>query len=90
MKSIMAVVLAVIGIVAIILSILLSYKNGGEARLSYGAAALLSMIMALVGLVLAVISRAEPDRYYFFPNLGIILNILVLAACGGLLALGLA
>ncbi|MBQ9867588.1 MAG: hypothetical protein IJM34_11270 [Lachnospiraceae bacterium] len=89
MKSLMAVVLALIGIVTIVLSIILAYKNGGEARLSYGAATLLSMVMALAGLILAIISRMEPDRYYFFPDLGIALNVLVLAACGGILALGL-
>ncbi|MBR6257203.1 MAG: hypothetical protein IKR23_07465 [Lachnospiraceae bacterium] len=89
MKSVMAVVLAAIGIVTIVLSIVLSFKNGGEARLSYGAATLLSMVMSLAGLILAIISRMEPDRYYFFPDLGIVLNILVLAAGGGILALGL-
>ena len=89
MKSLMAVVLALIGIVAITLSVFLSFRNGGEARPAYGAATLLSMIMALGGLILAIISRTEPDRYYFFPDLGIVLNLLVLAAGGGILALGL-
>ena len=89
MKSVMAVILAVIGIVAVVLSVFLSFKNGGEALPAYGAATLLSMIMALCGLILAIISRTEPDRYYFFPDLGIILNLLVLAAGGGILALGL-
>ncbi|MBP5607319.1 MAG: hypothetical protein J6X66_03510 [Lachnospiraceae bacterium] len=89
MKAFMAVILALIGIVTIILSIVMSYKNGGEAKPGYAAAVLLSMIMALAGVVLGIISRTEPDRYYFFADLGIVLNIIVLAAGGTILALGL-
>ena len=89
MKALMAVVLALIGIVSILICIVLSFKNGGEASLNFGAATLLSVVMAFVGLILAIISRTEPDRYYLFSDLGILLNILVLAAGGGILALGL-
>ncbi len=89
MKAVMAVILALIGIVSMLICIVLSFKNGGEASLNFGAVFLLSMVMSAVGLVLAIISRTEPDRYYLFSNLGILLNILVLAAGGGILALGL-
>ena len=89
MKALMGVILALIGIVSVLICIVLSFKNGGQAGLNYGAVTLLAMIMAFVGLILGVISRTEPDRYYFFSDLGIVLNILMLAAGGGILALGL-
>ena len=85
----MSVNLALIGIVTLFFSIYFSFRNGGEGNARYAAALFLSFLMALAGLILAVISRTEPDRYYLFPNRGIVLNTLVLLACGGILALGL-
>ncbi|MBR5422017.1 MAG: hypothetical protein IK115_12805 [Lachnospiraceae bacterium] len=89
LKAILSVNLALIGIVALFLSIYLSYRSGGEGNARYAAALSLSFLMSLAGLVLALISRTEPDRYYLFPNLGIILNTLVILACGWIFALGL-
>ena len=89
LKAVMSVNLALIGIVALIVSIYLSYRGGGEGNARFATALFLSFLMSVVGLILAVISRTEPDRYYLFPNLGIILNALVLLACGGIFALGL-
>lgn len=89
MKALMGVILALIGLVSVLICIVLSFKNGGQASPTFGAVALLSMVMAFVGLILGIISRTEPDRYYFFSDLGIVLNILMLAAGGGILALGL-
>lgn len=89
LKSVMAVILAVIGVVTVLTVIILAWKNGGVAGARSARALILAEVMALVGLVLAIMSRTEPDRYYFFPDMGIVLNALVLCAGAVILALGL-
>ena len=89
LKSIMAVNLALIAIVSLVLVIWLSYRNGGQAKSRYALSTVLAELMALVGLILAIASRTEPDRYYLFPDLGIVLNGLVLIAGGVIFALGI-
>ena len=43
----------------------------------------------LIGLILAILSRREPDRWYFFSYAGIILNGAVVALCFVTMYLGL-
>ena len=87
--AVMAVILALIGIAALVLVIVSTYKNGGVALPRYGMTVILALLMSLVGLILAIVSRTKPDRYYFFSDLGILLNSLLLLCCGGILLLGL-
>ncbi len=75
----MSVALALIGICTVLLTVYHGYKAGGEIVWGHVAAVLLSIIMAVAGLALGIMSRLEKDRYYFFPILGIILNFAVLA-----------
>ena len=82
----MAVNLALIGIVTMVASVWLGYKNNGVVALQHGRAVFLTVLMAVVGLGLSIAARMQPDRYRLFPNLGIALNLLVLL--GGVLFLG--
>ena len=49
----------------------------------------LCIVMALVGLIIAILSRKERDIYYFFSYLGMALNGAVLLAGAGVMYLGL-
>ena len=49
---------------------------------------LLAFIFALVGLVLGILSRLERDRFYFFPNVGILLNSLAVIVVAFILYIG--
>lgn len=49
---------------------------------------LLAFIFALVGLVLGILSRLERDRFYFFPNVGILLNSLAVLVVAFILYIG--
>jgi glycerol-3-phosphate acyltransferase PlsY len=86
-KGIMSFVFGVLSVCTICYSIFLSYKNGGEAKGSYGAAVLLCLIYSLVGLVLGIISRMEKDIFKLFPTAGIVLNVVALLCIGVLLYL---
>lgn len=61
-----------------LLTVYLSFRRGGEAPLQYGAVLLLCTVLALAGMILSVLSRREPDCYYFFSYLGMLLNGLML------------
>ena len=74
----MAVILGVIGIASIILTVVFTYSKGGIATLEYGGVVLLSLIYGFVGLILAIISKKEPDKYYFISYLGMVLNAIVI------------
>ncbi len=43
----------------------------------------------MIGLILAILSRREPDRWYFFSYAGIVLNGAVVALCFVTMYLGL-
>ena len=88
LKGIMATILGVISLVTIGYVVLDSYWNAGEIPLEYGAAAFLTMIFAFVGIILGVVSKSEGDKFYFFSYLGIVLNVLVLAALSVILYAG--
>jgi len=86
-KGIMSTNLGLIGIVTTVACVWLGFLRRGEVPYSYGAALFLAELMSMVGLGLGLAGRFDIDRYYFFPNLGIFLNGLVLA--GGIVLLGL-
>ncbi len=75
----MSVILGIIGIASIIVAVAFTYSKGGIATLEYGGVVLLSLIYGFAGLVLAIISKKEPDKYYFISYLGMVLNAIVIA-----------
>jgi len=75
MKAVMATVLGILSWVTILTAIHLTYQNGGQSTLRFGAAGLLSFLFGAAGLVLAVLSRMEKDKYYLFSYLGIGFNV---------------
>lgn len=87
-KGIMATILGIISIATLIYTVLMSYRQDGNVPRQYGAAAMLVMVFAFVGIILGVVSRMERDKYYLFSYLGIALNVLVLAAISIILYAG--
>ena len=87
-KGIMATILGVISLVSLVYIILESYWKAGKVPQQYGAVAFLTMLFAFVGIALGVISKSERDKFYFFSYLGIVLNVLVLAALSVILYAG--
>jgi uncharacterized membrane protein (DUF4010 family) len=87
-KGIMATILGIISMATLIYTVLMSYRQDGNVPRQYGAAAMLVMVFAFVGIILGVVSRMERDKYYLFSYLGIALNVLVLAAISIILYAG--
>lgn len=87
-KGIMATILGVISLATLAYMVIMSYQRAGDVPLQYGAAALLSMVFAFVGIILGVVSKSERDKFYLFSYLGIGLNVLVLAVLSVILYAG--
>ena len=87
-KAIMSVILGVIGIASIIVAVVFTYSNGGIATLEYGGVVLLSLLYGFGGLILAILSKKEPDKYYFISYLGMVLNGIVIAMVSMILYAG--
>lgn len=87
-KAIMSVILGIIGIASIIISVLCTYAREGNATLEYGTVAFLCLLYGFIGLILAVLSKREVDRYYFFSYLGMVFNILVIGMISFILYAG--
>ncbi len=80
--------LGAVAFVSIMLVIYLSYESGGLMSPKLGAAAFFALLFSIVGEVIGIISRTEKDKFYFFPNLGILLNTLTIVIVGTILYLG--
>ena len=87
-KAILSVILGIIGIVSIIVAIVFTYSNGGLATLEYGGVVLLSLLYGFAGLILAILSKKEPDKYYFISYLGMVLNSCIIAMVSMILYAG--
>ena len=77
-RGIMSAALGVISVSAVVCAIVFTFRDGGTATMQNAAAAFVAAIFSVVGIVLGIRARFEKDIFKFFPNLGIILNSLVI------------
>ena len=87
-KGIMSTILGVISLGTLAYAVVMSYLKAGDIPRQYGAAAMLVMIFAFVGIALGVVSKTERDKFFFFTYLGIVLNVLALAVISVILYAG--
>lgn len=87
-RGIMSTILGILSDGAIGLAVFSAFKAGGVTSMRLASSVLLAFIFALVGLTLGILSRMEKDRFYFFPNVGILLNSLAVIAVAFILYIG--
>ena len=87
-NALVSVSMGLIALISTILMIVMTYKNGGEAQLRYGAVVFVCLFFSLTGLILAILSRREPDKWYLFSYIGIVLNGAELLICFAAVWLG--
>lgn len=87
-KGIMSSSLGLISLVSVVLAIYFTYLNKGMALAQYGSVIFLSLIFAIVGMVLGIMSYLEQDIYKVFPVTGIVFNSIDLLVIGFVLYLG--
>ncbi len=88
-KGVASFLLGMIALGSLILAIYLTYMNQGVAPLQYAIAVILSISMAIAGLVCGIMACLEKDIFKLFPVLGIVLNMLALLLSGFILYMGL-
>lgn len=88
-KGIASLLLGVIALGSLVLAIYLTFQNQGVAPLQYALAVILSIIMALGGLVCGIMACTQKDIFKLFPVTGIVFNILALLLGGFILYMGL-
>ena len=82
LKAIFSIFLGALSLTSGLLTVYFTYRNGGEAAIAYGAVILLSLIFAVTGMVLALLSRQEEDTMFLLSYLGMLLNGLsILLSC---------
>lgn len=87
-KGIMSTILGVISLVTLAYTVIMSYLRAGGVPRQYGAAVMLVMIFAFIGIILGVVSKTERDKFYLFSYLGIVLNVLALLVISVILYAG--
>ena len=87
-RGIMSTILGILSDGAIGLAVFSAFKAGGSASARLACVVILSLLFGIVGLTLGIMSRVEKDRFYFFPNTGIILNSIAIIATAFILYIG--
>ena len=72
--ALLAVMLGGISLTACCVMIYLAYKNGGQAQLRHGGVVFICLFFALAGIILGILSRREPEKFYLTSYLGVVLN----------------
>lgn len=70
--AIMAAILGAISLVSQILVILICYQERKQPSANNGMTVLLSLIMAITGLVLAIVAKVKRNTYPLFPIIGMV------------------
>lgn len=88
-KGIFSAILACLSFSFMLFMIILSYVKKGNVGGSFGAAAFVCTIFSCVGLILGMLGKAEPDKFYLFAYIGIAGNALSLILISSVLYAGL-
>lgn len=87
-KGIMSAALGMISLVSIGVAVYQTYQAKGNAGSNMGVVGLMITIFSVAGLVLGYLAKNEPDKFKFFPYLGMILNVAALACISVILYAG--
>lgn len=88
-RGIMSVVLSAICFLSFVYSLVVSYKNDGNVPNSFGAALVLTLVMAVVGLALGISALRDVSKFRAIPMVGTIVNLVMIIILGFVLWVGL-
>ncbi|GEM_PF-1696365 len=72
--SIMGIILGSISLLALIAAIIISFFNDGQAFIRFGLTVIVALVFSVVGEILSIVSRLQPDNYYILSDTGIVIN----------------
>jgi len=88
-KGIFSTILSLLSFIALLLMMILSYARGGEIGASFGAVAFLCTLFSAVGIILGVVGKNEPEKFYLFAYVGIVWNVVDLCVLSAILYAGI-
>ncbi len=88
-KGIFSSLLALISFASLIFLIVMSYRAKGDISPTFGAVAFLCTLFSSAGIIIGLMGKNEPDKYYLFAYMGIIWNILDLLFASAILYAGI-
>lgn len=88
LKGILSCVLGAVSVIALAAAVIITFKERMYAPTRFGATALLALLFAIAGIILAVIGKMESDSFHLSCWVGLILNIFVIACISFILYAG--
>lgn len=88
-KGIFSTILSLLSFIALLLMMILSYAYGGDISASFGAVAFLCTLFSAIGIILGVIGKNEPEKFYLFAYIGIVWNVVDLFIVSAILYAGI-
>lgn len=76
-------------LVALVMTVVMSFLQGGTASMSYGLTCILVFLFSGAGLWLGIKARREPEKFYLYADLGIVSNALSLLFLIAIVVLGI-
>ncbi len=73
-KGIMSTVMAVMSVASFFIANTISFRQKGQIGHRIGAAGFVSLVFAMVGVVLGILSFGEDEVFKLFPWLGLLLS----------------
>ncbi len=68
--GVMSTTMGILAIIALIVAIVISYKNEGRAGIVVGNIAFFSLMLSFFGTIIGLLSFKEQDKYYYFSYAG--------------------
>ena len=87
-KGIMSTIFGLLSLITLGTAVYLSYLHKGAEAERYGTSALLAVIFMTTGMILAILSMTEKEKFMLFRVLGLALNVLAFAVLSLILFAG--
>lgn len=89
LPTVFGVILGIISLITVLLLLYLTFRQGGEASISYAFAGLLSSIFSVLGLVLSFLCVNDHYQRHLPGWIGLAVNGVALLSMAGILYLGM-
>ena len=88
-KGIFSSLLALISFATLIFLIVMSYRAKGDISPTFGAVAFICTMFSSLGIIIGLMGKNEPDKYYLFSYIGIVWNVIDLLFVSAILYAGI-
>ena len=88
-RGIMSIILGGLCTVSLFYCFIVSYRMDGAVPERFGAALFITLIFAIAGLSLGIVSRMDVTKFKLVPTIGIVVNAVAVCVLAFLLWIGL-